>query len=147
MPQKKNLDVVELVRAKTGRVYGNLMSLLTVMKGLPLSYNRDMQEDKVPLFDTIDSLNSILGILPELLSTMKVNKDKMKDACKIGFMNATEIANYLVKKGIPFRKAHGIVKKIVSECIKKGKKLEDLSLKELKKFSPRFSQSIFKILK
>ncbi|TYP50344.1 argininosuccinate lyase [Thermosediminibacter litoriperuensis] len=140
MPQKKNPDVLELIRGKAGRVFGNLMSVLTVMKGLPLAYNRDMQEDKEPLFDTADTVTACLSVLPGLLSTMKIKKENMKKAVEDSFADATYYAEYLVKKGMPFRTAHEVVGKMVSYCIKKNKKLRDLSLPEFKNFSELFEE-------
>ncbi|MFW6269541.1 MAG: argininosuccinate lyase [Bacillota bacterium] len=126
MPQKKNPDVAELVRGKTGRIYGHLMQLLTTLKGLPLAYNKDLQEDKEGLFDTVDTLNIILKIYPEMLATMEVNKAEMEKATRGGFINATELANYLVQKGLPFRKAHEVVGKAVRYAIKKDIELNDI---------------------
>ncbi len=145
MPQKKNPDVLELIRGRTGRVYGNLISLLTVMKGLPLTYNRDMQEDKEPLFDTADTLRSSLSILSEMLPLIKFNRDTMYRASG-SFCLATDIAEYLVKKGLPFRKAHEITGKIVRYCIEKGKELHELTVEEFKRFSALIESDIFKIL-
>jgi len=132
MPQKRNPDVLELMRGRVGDVYGNLFNLLTVMKGIPLSYNRDMQEDKKPLFSTIDTLKPILNILAVLLQNIKINKEKMRKAAEKGFLLATDLADYLVLKGVPFREAHGIVGEIVKYCEKKGKTLEELSLEEMR---------------
>ena len=142
MPQKRNPDTAELVRGKTGRVYGNLMGILTVMKGLPLTYNRDMQEDKQPLFDTVDTVVSVLKIFRGIIETLEINQKKMEAACSKGFITATDLADYLVKKGIPFRKAHTIVKGITAHCISRKKKLEDMSLADLKKFSGKFSADV-----
>ncbi|MCJ7645390.1 lyase family protein, partial [bacterium] len=146
MPQKKNPDVAELIRAKTGRIYGNLQSVLTVMKGLPLSYNRDMQEDKERLFDTVDTLKNVLEVLSPLISSLKLNRERMLSAAKEGYLNATDAADYLVRKGVPFRKAHQILKGIVLYSMKKGKRIEELNLKELKAFSPLFSEDFFSII-
>ena len=143
MPQKKNPDVAELIRAKTGRIYGNLQSVLTVMKGLPLSYNRDMQEDKERLFDTVDTLKNVLEVLAPLISSLKVNRERMLSLSKQGYSNATDAADYLVRKGVPFRKAHKLVRDVVLYSMNRGKSLEQLSLKELKLFSPLFSQDFF----
>lgn len=143
MPQKKNPDVAELIRGKTGRVYGSLMSLLTTMKSLPLAYNKDMQEDKEPLFDAIKTVKQCLSIMPSMLSTMSVNKDKMYSAVKEGFINATDVADYLVKKGIPFRDAHENAGKLVSDCIKMGKTLDELTLDEYKNVNSNFENDIF----
>lgn len=147
MPQKRNPDVCELIRGKTGRVYGNLVSLLTTMKSLPLAYNRDMQEDKIPLFDTVDTLNGSLSIYAQLLDTMKISKKKMAASLEADFSMATDLADYLVKKGLPFRKAHQIVSKLVKETIKKKKDLADLTLKEFKTYSKLFDPDISKTIK
>jgi argininosuccinate lyase len=146
MPQKKNPDVAELVRGKTGRVYGNLMSLLTLMKGLPLSYNRDMQEDKIPLFDTVDTLKTCLEVMNEMLPGSTFNRKRMTATAGEGYSTATDIAEYLVKKGVPFREAHEITGKIVLYCIKKKVELNELSLQELKSFSPVIAKDIFPAL-
>ncbi len=144
MPQKKNPDVPELVRGKSGRVFGSLVSLLATMKGLPLSYNRDLQEDKEPLFDAVDTIKGCLKILTEMLLRIKIHPERMRQAAEEGFLNATDLADYLAGKGLPFRSAHEVVGKIISYCWKKGKrKIEDLSLKELNCFSPLFSQDVF----
>jgi len=146
MPQKKNPDVPELVRGKTGRVYGNLMALLTVMKGLPLAYNKDMQEDKEALFDTIDTIKDCLRVFYPMLAAMKINKERMLDATKHGFLTATDAADYLVKKGIPFRESHHIVGKIVAYCIKTSQELTDLSMDEWKGFAKVFDEDVKKIV-
>lgn len=143
MPQKKNPDMAELIRGKTGRVYGDLMTLLTIMKGLPLAYNKDMQEDKLPVFDAGDTLKNSLNIFREMISTMNVKTDNMASAAKHGYMNATDAADYLVLKGIPFRDCHEIIGSLVLYCIEKGCAIEDLSLAELKKFSPEFNDDIY----
>ncbi|MEW6618619.1 MAG: argininosuccinate lyase [bacterium] len=143
MPQKKNPDVCELIRGKTGIIYGHLVSLLTMMKGLPLSYNRDMQEDKYPLLDTVEIVKLALSIFGKMLLTMKIKKERMLSILSGDFSTATEMANYLVKKGIPFRQAHQIVGKICQM----GKPLEVLTLEELQHFSPVFSEDVLKILK
>jgi len=137
MPQKKNPDVFELIRGRTGRVYGHLMGVLTVMKGLPLAYNRDMQEDKEPVFDTVDTLKSCLQILAQMVPKITFRKDAMERAAAAGFMTATDVAEYLVTKGMPFREAHSVTGKIVRYCIEKNKSLNDLSLEELTLFSRR----------
>ncbi|MFT9497396.1 argininosuccinate lyase [Anaerosolibacter sp.] len=147
MPQKKNPDVAELIRGKTGRIYGNLMNILTIMKGLPLAYNKDMQEDKPPLFDTVENLKDCLVIFNEMLKTTTIQKDQMKKATKEGFMNATDVADYLVKKGLPFRSSHEIVGKMVLHCIQHGKAIDDLSLDEFISFSPVFTEDILEIIK
>lgn len=136
MPQKKNPDIAELVRGKTGRIYGHLMQLLTTLKGLPLAYNKDMQEDKEGLFDTIDNLEIILKIYPDMLKTMKVNKEKMKQAASSGFLNATDLADYLAKKGLPFREAHEIVGKAVLYGLKQGIELEEIPLEKWRELFP-----------
>ena len=146
MPQKKNPDVPELIRGKSGRLYGNLFSLLTTMKGLPLTYNRDMQEDKEALFDSIDTLISILGIYPAVISGMIVRKDVTAEAAARGYMWATDVADYLVKKGIPFRTAHEITGKMVAYCIENNKKIETLRMSELKAFSNKFEKDLYRIL-
>ena len=144
MPQKKNPDVLELTRGKTGRVYGNLMSILTIMKGLPLAYNRDMQEDKEPVFDTVDTLKACLDVLNKMIPGMKFNKNNIGSATEGGFLTATDIADYLVNKGVPFREAHGITGNIVKYCIDKDKTLMELELKELRKYSKNIGSDIFK---
>jgi len=143
MPQKKNPDVAELIRGKTGRVYGNLMSLLTLMKGLPLSYNRDMQEDKIPLFDTVDTLKICLEIINAMFPGITFNKKRMSATAGEGYSTATDIAEYLVRKGVPFREAHEITGRIVLHCIKNNIGLHELDLKELKSFSQVISKDIF----
>lgn len=143
MPQKKNPDVAELIRGKAGRVYGHLMGLLTTMKGIPLAYNKDMQEDKEPVFDAHDTLLHCLKMMEGMLSTMTVNVDRMAQSAKSGFMNATDAADYLVSKGIPFRDCHEIIGKMVLYCIENNKSLEDLSMPELKSFSPAFDDDIY----
>lgn len=143
MPQKKNPDVPELVRGKTGRVYGNLMALLTVMKALPLAYNKDMQEDKEPLFDTIDTVKGSLKIFVDMIREMRVNALSMGKAAGQGFSTATDVADYLVRKGLPFRDAHEAVGKAVAYCVEHDMDLEELSLAEWQLFSPHFSEDIF----
>ncbi|MBI3600536.1 MAG: argininosuccinate lyase, partial [Nitrospinae bacterium] len=143
MPQKKNPDVPELVRGKTGRIYGNLISLLTVMKSLPLAYNKDMQEDKEPVFDTVDTVKASLSIYSKMLDTMQLKRDRLKKMVEQGFMTATDMADYLAIKGIPFRDAHEVVGKVVSYCIKNNKLLSELTLSELQKFSVKFKKDIF----
>lgn len=143
MPQKKNPDVAELVRGKTGRVYGDLVSILTVMKGLSLTYNRDLQEDKEPLFNSIDTLLASLGIFSEMLSSLKINAKAMKDAVK-NTVVATDLADYLVGKGMPFRTAHETAGKIVAYCESSGKDIGDLSLWEFRKFSDLIGEDIYK---
>jgi len=146
MPQKKNPDVLELVRGKTGRVYGDLLALLTLLKGLPLSYNRDLQEDKESLFDAVDTVKGCLSILPRLLNATEVDRDRMMNAASEGGLLATDLADDLVLRGIPFREAHAIVGQVVRYALERGKPLEELSLKEFKRFSPRFGRSILKVL-
>ena len=146
MPQKKNPDVPELVRGKAGRVFGHLQALLTIMKGLPLAYNRDLQEDKIPLFDTVDTVKMSVRIMGEVIHGMKVRKDKMLTAAQDGFMNATDLADYLVERGIPFRDAHGISGRIVRHCVAKGCRIEELSLKELKGFSKKIDRDVYDFL-
>ncbi|MGD7052286.1 argininosuccinate lyase [Sutcliffiella horikoshii] len=146
MPQKKNPDVPELLRAKTGRVYGNLVGLLTVLKGLPLAYNKDMQEDKEGMFDTVKTLVGSLKLLAPMIHTMTVDETKMYEAVSKDFSNATDIADYLVTKGLPFRQAHEIIGKIVLYAINQDKYLLGLTLEEYKEFSPLFAEDIFKLL-
>ena len=143
MPQKKNSDMAELVRGKTGRVYGNLMSILTVLKGLPLAYNKDMQEDKEGIFDSVDTVNMCLDVFAPMIDGMKVLTDNMKLAAQKGFINATDLADYMVKKGLPFRSAYKIVGSIVGDCIAKGKILEQLTLDDYKAYSPIFEQDLY----
>ena len=145
MPQKKNPDVAELSRGKTGRVYGNLMGMLTTMKGLPLAYDRDMQEDKEGFFDTVDTLLSTLEVFAGMVSTVHVNAENMRRALDKGYILATDVADYLVKKGESFRSAHGIVGKLVSFAVTKNKTLGELSLTEYKKFSPLFAKDVLNI--
>lgn len=146
MPQKKNPDVLELIRGKTGRVYGNLMSLLTVMKGLPLTYNKDMQEDKEALFDTVDTLEQCLTVIAMLLGKVSFNGDSMKKATQDGYIMATDLADYLVNKGMTFRSAHETAGKIVLYAIDRKKPLEELSLKEYQGFSMQIDKDVFKWL-
>ena len=143
MPQKKNPDIAELVRGKTGRVYGALISLLTTMKGIPLAYNKDMQEDKELVFDAMDTVKGCIALFTGMLSTMKYNKEQMELSAKNGFTNATDAADYLVNHGVPFRDAHGIVGQIVLYCIDKNIAIDDMSLEELKAISPVFEEDIF----
>jgi argininosuccinate lyase len=143
MPQKKNPDVPELVRGKTGRVYGQLMNLLTTMKALPLSYNRDLQEDKPAVFDALDTVTTSLEVLTELMRRLKVNREALKQAVQGGGLLATELADYLVTKGIPFREAHAITGRIVRTALERGLELSSLSLQELRQFSERFDQGVF----
>ena len=143
MPQKKNPDIAELVRGKTGRVYGALMSLLTKMKGIPLAYNKDMQEDKELSFDAMDTVKGCIALFTGMLATMKFNKGKMRLSANNGFTNATDAADYLVKHGVPFRDAHGIIGKIVLYCIERGIAIDDMSLDELKAICPVFEEDIY----
>ena len=145
MPQKKNPDIAELVRGKTGRVYGRLMSLLTMMKGLPLSYNSDMQEDKEGFFDCVDTLLSSLEVFTGIISTMKVNADTMGKAAGEGYILATDLADYLVKKGAAFRDAHGVVGRLVANAVQKSKSLNQLSIDEYKEYSPLFEDDVTSI--
>lgn len=146
MPQKKNPDVPELVRGKTGRVYGNLFGLLTVLKSLPLAYNKDMQEDKEGMFDTVRTLQGALQLYAPMVSTMKVNKERMRQAVNQDFSNATDIADYLVNKGLPFRQAHEVIGKTVLYCIQNGKFLLDLKIEEYHQFSDLFESDIYAVL-
>lgn len=146
MPQKKNPDMAELIRGKTGRVYGSLMGLLTVLKGLPLAYNKDMQEDKEGMFDTVKTVKGSLKIFAGMISTMKVKEEKMAKSVKNDFSNATELADYLAAKGVPFREAHEIVGKLVLECIHKGCYLADLPLEAYKSMNPLFEENIYQAL-
>lgn len=142
MPQKKNPDVAELIRGKTGRIYGNLVGIMTVMKGLPLAYNKDTQEDKEGVFDSIDTIKISLAIFKEMFETMKVNKDKMCENLEDGFINATDVADYLAKKGVPFREAHRIVGEIVVYCEAKGMKISQLQMGDYLKFDKNFEEDI-----
>jgi argininosuccinate lyase len=146
MPQKKNPDIPELIRGKTGRVYGHLFGLLTTVKGLPLSYNRDLQEDKEPLFDTIDTVTTSVKIYAELVAQLTVCPEPMCKAASEGFLLATELADYLVQKGVPFRESHHIVGNLVRECLAKGKDLLQLTEHELLKASPSFDKKVFRVL-
>jgi argininosuccinate lyase len=145
MPQKKNPDVAELARGKTGRVYGNLMGILTTMKSLPLAYNRDMQEDKEGLFDTVDTLRSSLEVFAGMIKTIKVNAERIAQAMKTDYMLATDLADYLVNKGMPFREAHGVVAKLSKYAMSKGKNFQELGRQEYKKFSALFGGDVYKI--
>jgi argininosuccinate lyase len=147
MPQKKNPDMAELIRGKTGRVYGDLMGLLTTMKGLPLAYNKDLQEDKEGVFDAYKTVKSCLKIMSGMLRTMRINRAHMEESTKKDFSNATELADYLAAKGVPFRKAHEIVGKLVLDCTKKGIYLQDVPLAEYQKISPLIESDIYEALK
>ena len=143
MPQKKNPDIAELVRGKTGRVYGALISLLTTMKGIPLAYNKDMQEDKELTFDAIDTAKGCLALFQGMLATIQFREENMRKSAMLGFTNATDAADYLVNHGVPFRDAHGIVGRLVLYCIEKNSSIDDLSLEELKAISPVFEADIY----
>lgn len=143
MPQKKNPDIAELVRGKTGRVYGALVSILTTMKGIPLAYNKDMQEDKELIFDAIDTAKGCVALFTGMMRTIRFNKERMEDSAKNGFTNATDAADYLVNHGVPFRDAHGIVGQLVLTCIEKNCSLDSLPLKEYQKISPVFKEDIY----
>ena len=146
MPQKKNPDIAELVRGKTGRVYGNLMSILTVMKGLPLAYDKDMQEDKESLFDSVDTIKACLPIFAAMLKSATVKKEAMKKAAEKGFINATDVADYLAKKGMPFRDAYKCSGQLVAICINTNNTLNSLPLEEYKKISALFEQDIYDVI-
>ena len=143
MPQKKNPDMAELARGKTGRVYGDLMALLTVLKGTPLAYNKDMQEDKEAIFDAFDTVKACLGVFAPMVATMRVNKDKMRAAAAGGFINATDLADYLVGKGMPFRTAYKLVGGLVEECSREGLTLEQLPLEVYRKHSDLFGEDLY----
>ncbi len=143
MPQKKNSDIAELVRGKTGRVYGDLVGTLTMLKGLPLAYNKDMQEDKESIFDAVDTVKMCLEVFAPMLATMKINKERMLESSKQGFINATDLADYLTKKGLPFRSAYKLVGEIVAYAIKSGATLEDITLEEYKAFSDMFDADLY----
>ncbi|HSB67810.1 MAG TPA: argininosuccinate lyase [Candidatus Methylomirabilis sp.] len=146
MPQKKNPDVAELARGKAGRVYGALLSLLTLLKGLPLSYNRDLQEDKEPVFDAVDTIQQTLAVLPPMLKAITYHPERMRAAAADGFLNATDLADYLVTKGVPFRQAHATVGLIVRECLETRQRLEDLPLERLRGFSRAFGADVYKYI-
>lgn len=146
MPQKKNPDIAELVRGKTGRVYGALMSILTTMKGIPLAYNKDMQEDKELTFDAIDTVKGCLALFTGMVKTMKFNKSAMESSAKGGFTNATDVADYLVNKGVPFRDAHSVSGRLVLRCIEKQCALDDLTLSEYKEENPAFEEDIYEAI-
>ncbi len=146
MPNKKNPDIFELIRGKTGRVYGNLISMLTVMKSLPSAYNKDLQEDKEALFDSIDTVLASLQMLGECIDTMSFNKERMREACENGYINAVEVADYLVSKGLPFREAHNIVASIVGDLSKQGKVFSSLSLAQWQSYNTKFESDVFDIL-
>jgi len=146
MPQKKNPDMPELIRGKSGRVFGNLMAVLTLIKGLPMTYNRDLQEDKEPVFDTVDTVSQSLKVMAELFTGLSFNRETLAHATVAGFMTATDLAEYLVRKNIPFRQAHAIVGKAVAFCIEHSRELTDLTLEELQKFSDAIEDDVFEIL-
>ena len=146
MPQKKNPDACELTRGKTGRVYGDLMALLTVMKGLPLAYNKDMQEDKEAFFDAYDTLCKCLPTFTEMLRTTTFRADVMRRSAGLGFTNATDLADYLVGKGVPFRDAHHVSGSLVGKCVHEGRALEDLSLEELRAAHPAFDEDVYQAI-
>ena len=146
MPQKKNPDVAELARGKAGRVYGSLLALLTVLKGLPLSYNRDLQEDKEPVFDAVDTIRQTLDVFPPMLKAIKFRPERMRAAAADGFLNATDLAEYLVTKGVPFREAHETVGRIVRECLESGQRLEVVPLQRLRVFSRAFEADVSKYI-
>ena len=145
MPQKKNPDVAELARGKTGRVYGHLLGILTVMKSLPLAYNRDMQEDKEALFDTVDTLQASLEAFAGMVKTIDVNTERIAQAMRADYILATDLADYLVKKGMPFRKAHGVIAKLSEYALDKGKNFRELRRKEYREFSPLFTGDVYDI--
>jgi argininosuccinate lyase len=146
MPQKKNPDMAELVRGKTGRVYGDLMALLTTLKGLPLAYNKDMQEDKESIFDAVDTVKMCLQVFSGMVATMTANCENMKRAAQKGFINATDLADYLVKKGMPFRSAYKISGTLVAQCIRENKVLEELTLDEYKTYSDLFDNDLYEAI-
>jgi len=146
MPQKKNPDVAELIRGKSGRLYGNLVAVLTTMKGLPLGYNSDMQEDKEPFFDSADTLEAILGVLPGLLNSLSFQTDRMRSAAGESFATATDLADYLVRRGLPFRQAHEVVGRVVRYGLDQGKALDALTLGELRRFSELFEADVTGVL-
>ena len=146
MPQKKNPDIPELIRGKTGRVTGNLMSLITLVKGLPMTYNRDLQEDKEPIFDTVDTVSRSVAIMAELLSHLEFNEERLQRATLGGYMTATDLADYLVKKDLPFRQAHAVVGRTVAYGLSVGKELVEMTLAELRQFSPLIEEDVFQVL-
>ncbi|MBI4300997.1 MAG: argininosuccinate lyase, partial [Chloroflexi bacterium] len=145
MPQKRNPDVAELARGKTGRVYGHLLGLLTTLKGLPLAYNRDLQEDKEALFDTVDTLIPTLHVFAGMVASLHVHKERMREAVAQDYILATDLADYLVRKGLPFRRAHGVLRRLVSYAQEKGKALRELSLEEYRRHSPLFERDVYDI--
>ena len=143
MPQKKNSDMAELIRGKTGRVYGDLLGTLTMLKGLPMAYNKDMQEDKESIFDACDTVMMCLPVMTGMIETMKANPDAMRRAAQKGFINATDLADYLVRKGLPFRSAYKISGSIVGDCMKNGTVLEDIPLETYKTYSELFDSDVY----
>jgi argininosuccinate lyase len=143
MPQKKNPDVPELIRGKSGRVFGHLMALLTIMKGLPLAYNRDLQEDKLPLFDCADTVRACVRMMTEIVAGMKVKRTRMRSAAEDGYLNATDLADYLAARGLPFRAAHEVAGRVVQFAIARGKRIEELPMAELKRFSKEIGNDIY----
>jgi argininosuccinate lyase len=146
MPQKRNPDFAEITRGKTGRVYGDLFALLTIMKGLPLTYNRDMQEDKPPLFDAADTVTQVLLMLSGLINGLSFDGQRMLNACSEGFLAATELADYLARKGMPFREAHGVIRNLVAACKDKKIRFSDLTIEEIKQFSRLFDTDVLEFL-
>jgi len=146
MPQKKNPDVPELIRGKSGRVFGHLQGMLTIMKGLPLAYNRDLQEDKAPLFDTVDTVKASVRMAAEIVRGLQVRKQRMMEAARDGLMNSTDLADYLAGRGVPFRSAHAIAGRVVQHCLKAGRRIEELTLAELRRFSPKIQKDIYRFL-
>lgn len=146
MPQKKNPDIPELVRGKTGRVIGDLVAMLTIVKSLPLAYNRDLQEDKAPLFDAVDTLSACVDIYARMLPEIKIKKDRMRQAAATGYLNATDLADYLVNQGVPFRKAHSCAGQAVAYAIENGRELHELTIEELKRFSDKIKEEVFSLL-
>jgi len=147
MPQKKNPDVAELIRGKSGRVFGHLQALLTMLKGIPLAYNKDMQEDKEALFDAVDTVKKCLVVFRPMLETMRVVKENMATAARGGFTNATDLADYLARRGVPFREAHEAAGKAVFFCLENGKTLDQMTLPEYKEFSPLFEEDVYEAIK
>lgn len=146
MPQKRNPDVAEIIRGETGRVYGSLITLLTIVKGLPLGYNRDLQEDKPPLFDAVDTVEGCLAVMAPMIGSMQINEGRMARACDDGFLAATELADYLAIQGVPFRAAHGVVRQLVNYCQTKGVRFDQLTIEELKQFHPKFDSKALDLL-
>ena len=146
MPQKKNPDMAELIRGKTGRVYGDLLALLTTLKGLPLAYNKDMQEDKEAIFDAVDTVHMCHGVMTPMIASMEALPENMYKAAQKGFINATDLADYLVKKGLPFRTAYKLSGGIVAACMEKGWVLETMPLAEYQKFSPLFTEDVYQAI-